>query len=179
VTRARQRSTGLTGRALTIVWLAVVWMALWGSIDVPTFVAGLCIGTVVTLALRTPPLDQPVTFRILPALRYALVFAGMLAHATYEVVAAVISPRTRIAPAVVDVRLPAGSDALVTLVANSITLTPGTITLDAVRGPDGRTELRVHALDASDPAALRRDVLRLYHLAAAAIGVGLETRTET
>jgi multicomponent Na+:H+ antiporter subunit E len=158
------------GRVVTIVWLAIVWMALWGSIEVATFVAGLLIGTVVAFALRPMGASPAVTFHPLSALRYAGVFAGMLVQATFEVVAAVISPRTRVAPAVVDVSLPAGSDALVTLVANSITLTPGTITLDAVRGPGGATELRVHALNASDPEALRRDVLRLYQLAAAAIG---------
>jgi multicomponent Na+:H+ antiporter subunit E len=173
-----QRWTGVGGRILTIAWLAVVWTTLWGTVELATVVAGALIGAVVTLALRTEVPAPMGTFHLLPALRYAGTFAAMLVQATYEVVAAVVSPKTRVAPAVVDVTLPAGSDALVTLIANSITLTPGTITLDAVRGPDGSIQLLVHALDASDPEALRRDVLRLHRLATAAIGVPAATSPE-
>ncbi len=50
-------------------------------------------------------------------------------------------------------------DMEVTLLANLITLTPGTLSVD-IRddGRDGRRILYVHALDCADPAGLRRGI---------------------
>ena len=62
-----------------------------------------------------------------------------------------------------------GSDDVVTLVANSITLTPGTLTVDVHRDESGVT-LYVHGMYTRDVEAVRRDVLRLEALALRAFG---------
>jgi multicomponent Na+:H+ antiporter subunit E len=63
------------------------------------------------------------------------------------------------------------SDALVTLVANSITLTPGTATIDVREHEDGSPPtLYVHVLHFGDVESIRRDVLRLEQLAVRAFG---------
>jgi multicomponent Na+:H+ antiporter subunit E len=162
-------SRTLLGRLLLVAWLALVWTALWGSFDAGTMLAGVLVGVLVTVALREEVPDRPGSLRPLAALRFALVFLWMLAKATFEVVGAVVSPGRRVAPAVVPVTLAERSPMVVTIVANSITLTPGTITLDAVPKDDGTAELLVHALNASDPEAVRQDALRLHRLAAAAL----------
>jgi multicomponent Na+:H+ antiporter subunit E len=163
------RSTTV-GRVLTVVWLAFVWCLLWGSFAVGTVLAGLLIGLGVTLFLRCDVVGDWGTVRPVAALRFAVVFLGMLVQATAQVVVAVVNPRGHVAPEVVEVALPPSTKGVVTMVANSVTLTPGTITLDASLQPDGGTVLLIHALDASDPEAIRRDTLRLHGLAAAAFG---------
>ncbi|HVM19142.1 MAG TPA: Na+/H+ antiporter subunit E [Egibacteraceae bacterium] len=152
---------------LNVMWLALVWTALWGSVEPGTVVAGLLIGTAVMLLVARGEPSSWGSFRPLAALRYLGVFSLMLAQATFEVVAAVITPSTRVAPAVVEVDLPDSTPGVVTMVANSITLTPGTLTLDATVAEGSGARLRVHALNASDPVAVRDDVLRLHRLAAA------------
>ena len=60
-----------------------------------------------------------------------------------------------LSPGIVAVPLDLTSDAGITVLANLITLTPGTLSLDV--SPDRRT-LWVHALDVADPDAFRREV---------------------
>ena len=63
--------------------------------------------------------------------------------------------RRRLKPAIIAYPLTVTSDIEITLLANLITLTPGTLSVD-VSG-DGRT-LYVHALDCDDREALIRDI---------------------
>ncbi len=84
-----------------------------------------------------------------PAL--GLAFLRDLAVSSVQVAAAVLAPRGRVAPRFVTVPLKGDeSDVEITLIANYITLTPGTLTVDV--SPDRRT-LLVHALLAGDDSA--------------------------
>lgn len=74
----------------------------------------------------------------------------------------VVQPRIRLRPAIIDYPLTVTSDAQITLLANLITLTPGTLSLDV---SDDRRTLKVHAIDIDSPERL------IGHIAA-----GLETR---
>lgn len=150
---------------------AAVWVALWGDLTTGTVVAGLCVGGLVgTVFSRVGPratAGRPVV-RPLALLRLVTVFSWMLVVSTWTVTARVCARRVRVAPAVVAVRLPPSSEAVATLVANAVTLTPGTLTLDAVRDADGTVRMVVHALDAPDTATVRTDVLTLHRLVAEA-----------
>jgi multicomponent Na+:H+ antiporter subunit E len=81
------------------------------------------------------------------ALRLFVVFLWDLLTSSIQVARAVISPRDITRPRLVIVPLEARSDVEVTLVANFISLTPGTLSVDV--GEDGRT-LLVHDLFAGD-----------------------------
>jgi len=77
------------------------------------------------------------------ALRYLAVFLRELVTANVEVAYRVLSPSMPIDPDVIAVPLRVESDAAVTTIANSITLTPGTLTMDH----DAETNtLYVHAI---------------------------------
>jgi multicomponent Na+:H+ antiporter subunit E len=160
----------LAADAVLVVWLAIVWTALWGEPQLGTAVAGVLLGALVVLALRGEGPQKLGQVRPLAAVRYAFAFLAMLLKATAEVVVAVLAPRGRIAPAVVPVHLPPATPIIITMVANSVTLTPGTITVDAVRNEDGSADLLVHALNAADPEAIVSDTLRIYELATGAFG---------
>ena len=56
------------------------------------------------------------------------------------------------------------------MVADAITLTPGTMTVDVFDTDDGPAVLYVHALEVADPEAIRADGLRLEGLAVRAFG---------
>ena len=62
-----------------------------------------------------------------------------------------LQPRIRLRSAFVSYPLTVTSDVQITLLANLITLTPGTLSVDV---SDDRRTLLVHALDVADEAAL-------------------------
>jgi multicomponent Na+:H+ antiporter subunit E len=157
-------------RLLGVAWLTVVWVALWGQLTVGNVAAGAIIGaTVVVLFPRYGP-QEGAHLRPVAALKFAAVFAGMLVLSNIAVARRVLERRVRLAPAVVLVELPPSSEMVVTLVANAVTLTPGTLSLQATVNDDGSAHLVVHALDAPDDATVVTDVHRLHRLATAAFG---------
>ena len=140
----------LLGRATLVVWLTVMWMLLWGEFSLPNLVNGLLLG-IVLVTVVPPPLsrDERVTIRLLPALSFLLWFAKALLVSNLTVAREVLAPpgRTGINPAIVAVPLRTRSGRLATLIANAITLTPGTMTIDARGRP---AVLYVHVMSFSD-----------------------------
>ncbi|MGD9828443.1 MAG: Na+/H+ antiporter subunit E [Hyphomicrobiaceae bacterium] len=80
----------------------------------------------------------------------AVGFLIELAKSTITVIAAVLGVSGRLRPAIIAVPLDTRSASGITLLANMVTLTPGTTSLDV--SEDQRT-LYVHALDTADPDA--------------------------
>jgi multicomponent Na+:H+ antiporter subunit E len=66
-----------------------------------------------------------------------------------------LTPNRGLRPGIIAVPLDVTSDAEITTLANLITLTPGTLSLDV--SSDRRT-LYVHALEVSDPDTFRRGI---------------------
>jgi len=90
------------------------------------------------------------------AIRYILIFLKELTIANYQVAKLVLAPKLKIRPGFVAIPMDADTDFEVTCLANSITLTPGTIT---VHLPAERHVIVIHALDvADDPQAVRDSV---------------------
>ncbi|UVC10263.1 Na+/H+ antiporter subunit E [Rhizobium sp. TH2] len=91
-------------------------------------------------------------FRIL---KLFLVFLREFALSVFRVAWLVLSPRMRFTPCAFRFDLTLTGDFQITLLANLITLTPGTLTVDVT---DDRTALIVHAIDCPDPDAARREI---------------------
>jgi multicomponent Na+:H+ antiporter subunit E len=84
-----------------------------------------------------------------------LIFLRELLASAGAVIRAVLSADPAPSPGVVAVPLRLTSPFGITLLANMVSLTPGTTALHV---SDDRRTLYVHALDAADPAALRRSI---------------------
>jgi multicomponent Na+:H+ antiporter subunit E len=148
----------------TLVALIVMWIALWGDLSVANVVGGTIVAVAVMgFAGRVQPRPtQHVDPRA--AVSYLFTFLRQLAEASWQVARAVVRP-DRIKPGILAMPLYGASDAVVTLVANSITLTPGTLTLETARRDDDVAILYVHALDLSDADDVREDICQLELLA--------------
>ncbi|WP_276257896.1 Na+/H+ antiporter subunit E [Haloglomus litoreum] len=119
------------------------------------FIIGLLVGFPTAFALRNFYEDEFAirpSLRSVPyALRYIAVFIRELITANVDVAYRVLAPSMPIEPDVVAVPLRVESDAAITTIANSITLTPGTLTMDH----DAETNtLYVHAINCQDPASV-------------------------
>lgn len=161
---ARQADRAGLGRRLpTLVGLVLMWIALWGTLSVANLVGGAIVAVAVMLFAHQ---IKPRPVRHLDpaaALLYLTTFAEQLVVANWQVIKAVLRP-DEIRPGVIAMPLHHASDAVVTLVANSITLTPGTLTLETERRGDIAI-LYVHALDLTDADGVREDVCQLEVLA--------------
>ncbi|HHK73862.1 MAG TPA: cation transporter [Rhizobiales bacterium] len=129
----------------------VVWMALAGKVTVAEIVVGLVVSGGVAL-LSLPHLAMLDDVKLSPSLpvsliRYFAVFFWALLRANLDVARRVAAPRVQINPAIVEVHTELGSDLGKLWLANSITLTPGTLCVDVV----GET-LKVHWIDISPGA---------------------------
>jgi multicomponent Na+:H+ antiporter subunit E len=108
-----------------------------------------------------------VIVRPVAAAKFAAYFLSKLVVATLVVARTVVRPHDRIRNGIVAVPLTGCSEAVVTLIADAISLTPGTLTLEVRRDP---LTLYVHALDVRDVAALRHEIRTLEVLAVRAFG---------
>ena len=153
-------------RALRVVWLVVIWLALWSEVTVANVLSGLIVAVVVVGLFETWRGGEFV-FRPLRALKFLGYFLFKLVEASLVVARTVISPRDRIRSGIVAVPLTGCSDALATLIADAISLTPGTLTLEVRRDP---LTLYVHVLHVDDVEEVRREVRTLEVLAVEAFG---------
>jgi multicomponent Na+:H+ antiporter subunit E len=156
-----------SARVLTIAWLTAVWVALWEDLSAANLLAGLALATGLVVLFPLSPPGVAGTLRPAAAARFALYFAWKLVEASLVVAWEVVTPRNRINQGIVAVPIQGVSDTLTTLVANAISLTPGTLTIEIRRRP---TILYVHVLHLQDIEAVRREVQHLEVLAIRAFG---------
>ena len=142
---------------LLAILLALGWVAVTGAFTLPNLLLGIVVALFVIFLLRHR-LQRPLPFRRLVAIALLTVFfIRELLLSAIGVARLALSPRlrTRLAPAIVAVPLTVRRDAEITLLANLITLTPGTLTLDV--SADHRY-LYVHALTLDSRDALIRSL---------------------
>jgi multicomponent Na+:H+ antiporter subunit E len=135
--------------------LVVVWLAVTGSWTLANLFLAVILATLALLIVRRS-LGEPLQVRR-PGKVLALfwLFAVEMAKSVVAVVKAVLRPRIDVKPGLIIYPVSLKSDFEITLLANMITLTPGTLTVDVT---EDRSHLVIHALDASDPEATRRDI---------------------
>ena len=136
------------------MWLAAVWVALWGEVSVGNVLAGVVVGVAVTTVLRMTPMDFHGRLRPWGLVRLLSRFAVDLVRGSLEV--AVIALRLGYVPqgAVIGVRLRSHSDLYLTLTAELCSLVPGTVVVDAHRLTG---TLYLHVLDVTHGAASASD----------------------
>ncbi|NHN58151.1 MULTISPECIES: Na+/H+ antiporter subunit E [Halorussus] len=130
----KPRKWPVVGVLLAVLWLFVRGVALDPAAILGEFLIGLGFGLPVAFAFRRFYTERTDLTRNLRALPYAAVYVGLflkeLLTANFDVAYRVLAPGMPIEPDVVVVPLRVETDAAVTTIANSITLTPGTLTMD-------------------------------------------------
>lgn len=153
-------------RALRLSLLVVVWIALWSDLSIANLLSGLVVAGAIVGTFDTWR-DGTVVVRPVHAARFVLHFLRSLVVSSVVVARAVVQPGHRVHTGIVAVPLHGCPDALVVLIADVISLTPGTLTLEVRRDP---VTLFVHALDVRDVEQVRADVRRIEVLAIRAFG---------
>ena len=135
--------------------LAIAWATVSGSFSLANLVFGFLLGSAIFYLLRESIGSLTYFTRSFRFFSLLALFFYELGKSALIVAMVVIRPRLDVKPGILRYPLKVKSDAGITLLANLITLTPGTLSVDV--SPDKRF-LFVHALDCSDPDALRDDI---------------------
>ncbi len=140
--------------------LVVVWCLLNNSASLGTLVFGLILGLLIPAATAAFWPDRPHVSRPGRLLSYGLMVIWDIVVANVQVAMIVLFKRNAdMAPNWVVIPLDLRTPEAITVLAGTITLTPGTVSADL--SADG-SALLVHALDAPDPDAVRDDIKQRY-----------------
>lgn len=137
--------------------LALLWAMATGAIALPNLIMGFFVGGGV-MHFAGPALGDPrYGARIWRTAALVAFFLRELVVSSVRVAIDVVRPTLTMTPAVIAVPLDISSDVEVTLLANLVSLTPGTLSIDVA---DDRSVLYVHAMYGDDPDAVRRAIKR-------------------
>jgi multicomponent Na+:H+ antiporter subunit E len=141
---------------LTIV-LAAGWVAATGDVGIPNLFFGAIVAAAGLFVIRDHVKGTRYVVRLLRMLSLAALFVYELFVSAFRVALLVLRPdmRSHLKPGIIAFPLTITRDAEITLLANMITLTPGTLSVDV---SDDRKVLYVHAISVSDRDALVRDI---------------------
>ena len=135
--------------------LALAWIALTGTFNPTNFAIGFAVGFVLLWLTQRAMLPSNYFRKVPQVIGFVLFFLWELIIANGRMLLIVFSPRPAIRPAVVAIPLDARSDAEITLLANLITLTPGSLYLDVSQN---RCVMYVHTMHVDDLDAFRRSI---------------------
>jgi multicomponent Na+:H+ antiporter subunit E len=147
--------------------LVALWLLAWGEVSLANIVSGVAVAAALLVAF--PPRRRRASARVRPlgVLRLVLYVARQLVTSNYLVAREIVSRRSNVRTGVLAYEVGRPSDEVVTLIANVMALTPGTMTVEATRDP---AVIYVHVLLLEDIDAARRSFARLEELAVAAVG---------
>lgn len=152
------RGAWLLRRLPATLWLVALWTALWGQLSLGNLVSGAVVAVAVQLALPGAAPGLAGGLRPLRLAWFLVYFGYKVVEANLVVAWEVATPRSRINQGIVAVPITGVSDIVVTSVANAVSLTPGTLTVEVRREPP---TLYVHVLHLRSVEDTRREALYL------------------
>ncbi|MFF2085214.1 Na+/H+ antiporter subunit E [Nocardia sp. NPDC058176] len=151
-------------RIAVIIWLTVVWIALWGDPSWANLLGGLAVALVVVLALPLPNVPVAGRFHPLSFLELIVVSTYYALESSLQVAWLGIRPGPPPVSGVLRVHLSIQSDLVLVMCTDLLNLIPGTMVLELDRA---RCVVYVHVLDVgSEEAVVKfyRTTRRLEHL---------------
>lgn len=132
--------------------LGLIWVALTGDFTPAGYLVGVVLGYFV-LVLAGPTVGaRGYGGRVWRRIGFLLFYIWELLLSNLRVARDVVRLRTRARPAILAIPVEGLNPSQITLLANLITMTPGTLSIDV--SSDERT-LYIHALFVDDPKRLR------------------------
>jgi len=138
------------------ILLSFIWALLTGEVSVGNLALGFVLGYF-ALVLLYPATGKKSSYfqKTMQFIRFALFFTKELVVSSYRVAIDVVKPLPLMRPGVIGIPLDAETDLEITMLANVISLTPGTLSLDV--SPDRKT-LYIHAMYVINPDDLRTEI---------------------
>lgn len=148
------------------LWLTGLWLILWRSFTPATFITGVVLAVALTWFVTRS--DTHVHHRVHPIalLRFLAHMAVALVRSNIVLAREILTPTDYTHPGILEIQLPACSELVLTVIGNSISLTPGTLTLE-LRAET--STLAVHVLHLRNVDVAREEIEQLHRLVSAAL----------
>ncbi|MGR3460212.1 MAG: Na+/H+ antiporter subunit E [Roseovarius sp.] len=140
--------------------LIVVWQMLVNKVTVGNLVLGTILGLIIPLVTAPYWPNRPKLSSLLRIVEYIFIALWDICVANVQVAYVILfKSNANTHPAWISIPLDLRSPEAITVLAGTITMTPGTVSSDVAA--DGRS-LLVHCLDAPDPDAVRDGIKARY-----------------
>lgn len=140
---------------LANVLLALAWVAVTGILSALNLAFGFVLGALALSLIREQVGSVGYLSRLRRIASLIVLFLRELVLSAFRVAKLVLAPDMDVAPGIFAYPLKVRRDQEIALLANMITLTPGTLSVDV---SEDRRTLYVHAMDCRDPDAMRADI---------------------
>jgi len=157
-------------QALYVVGLTAVWVMLWDDFSVANTVSGVLVAGLLLVVFPTSRRilrARPIVIRPLAVLRLAGYILSQLVISNVRVAREGVAPRQRIRTGIIACRLRTTPPGMITLSADILEISPGTMIVDARSEPP---TLYVHFLMLREPLEARHEVAHLERLVLRAFG---------
>jgi multicomponent Na+:H+ antiporter subunit E len=135
--------------------LAMAWMTLTDSFSLGNMIFGFVLSAAALSLIREQVGSVGYFSKIGRILSLLILFLYELVMSAVRVAILVVKPNMNLKPGIFAYQLQVDRDHEITLLANLITLTPGTLSVDV---SEDRSTLYIHALDCSDVDKIRKDI---------------------
>jgi multicomponent Na+:H+ antiporter subunit E len=141
------------------VLLALIWCMMHNSLYPVTFIIGYLLAWASTSMFRVLTKYNPFRLNIWEGIKLLLVFIKEMIVANIQIAYIIISPAMNIHPGLIEYPLDIRNDGAIVLLANMISLTPGTLSVDI--SPD-RKYIYVHAMVMETPDKLKAQIKQTF-----------------
>lgn len=145
----------MTGLFLINILLALAWGAVTGSFAEVNLLFGFLLGMMALYLIREQAGSDRYLRRFWLIFVLAMTFVYELVLSAVRVASIVLRPKIELKPGIIAYPLTVDRDFEITMLANLITLTPGTLSVDV---SDDRSTLYIHCIDVPDKQATIDDI---------------------
>ncbi len=140
---------------LTNILLMLIWVFLTGSYEVSSFTFGFFIGFIIMWVIGSQSSGNKYV-RIIPRIiSFIFYFLYAVVVANIEVAYEIMTPGLNVNPGIIKIPLDVETNVEISLLANLITLTPGTLSIDV---SDDKKALYVHSMYVKDKDKFIKDI---------------------
>ena len=141
------------------IFLSLSWGAVTADFEPLNLLFGFSLGFLILYVLRGRDRPDDYFSRVRRVFRLLVILVWEVIKANLRVAWDVLTPTHHMKPAILAIPLDVRRDESITLLAQLITLTPGTLSLDV---STDRKVLYIHAMYATDLEGVRREIKEIF-----------------
>ncbi|WLR41259.1 Na+/H+ antiporter subunit E [Bacillus carboniphilus] len=142
--------------------IALTWMFLNNHYSGISFIVGYLIGLFIIFSLRRFFSTRFYMYNVIAVIKLVFIFFKELILSNISVLKVILSPKLNMKPGIFALETELKTDWEISILANLITLTPGTLVIDI---SDDKKILYIHAMDIEDVEKAKLDIKNTFEKA--------------
>jgi len=142
-------------RILFHIVLALLWCMMHNSFHPATFIVGYLLAWASTSMLKVLTTYKPYRMNVWEGIKLFFIFLKEMIVANLQIAYIIITPPLNIKPGLIEYPLDLKNEGAIVLLANMISLTPGTLSVDIA---SDRKYIYVHAMVMETPEQMKQQI---------------------